>query len=150
MSPGNGPPSGRAAQIMLCIWAAFAATSVALGLERDSSLNDSSMILAAVARLVIFLACAASVLIWINRAQRNVRALGATEMMVGPGLAVGWFFIPLAFRLTSEPDAEVVRVGETFAAGADLLSAGAALALAWIIAGVAKRQAAVRIEGVFD
>ena len=198
MSPGNGPPSGRAAQIMLCIWAAFAAASVALGLERDASLNDSSMILAAVARLVIFLACAASVLIWINRAQRNVRALGATEMMVGPGLAVGWFFIPLgnlvmpylamrelwkastnprdwqlvpqpimlpvwwtlwitsnvaefvAFRLTSEPDAEVVRVGETFAAGADLLSAGAALALAWIIAGVAKRQAAVRIEGVFD
>ena len=56
----------------------------------------------------------------------------------------------VAFRLASEPDAEVVRVGEAFAAGADLLSAGAALALAWIIAGVAKRQAAVRIEGVFD
>ena len=33
---------------------------------------------------------------WLYLANANARALGATDLMGWPGLAVGWFFIPLA------------------------------------------------------
>jgi hypothetical protein len=32
---------------------------------------------------------------WIYLANANARALGASDMMVSPGWAVGWFFVPL-------------------------------------------------------
>jgi hypothetical protein len=48
------------------------------------------------ASLLLFLACAVIVLRWIYLANANARALGAGDMMVTPGLAVGWFFVPLA------------------------------------------------------
>ena len=35
-------------------------------------------------------------LIWQHRAQRNLRALGATDLRFSPGWAVGWWLIPLA------------------------------------------------------
>ena len=36
-------------------------------------------------------------LIWFYRANANVRAMGADGLMGSPGLAVAWFFIPIAF-----------------------------------------------------
>ena len=44
---------------------------------------------------LLFLACAVVTLRWIYVANTNGRALGATDLMVSPGWAVGWFFVPL-------------------------------------------------------
>jgi cbb3-type cytochrome oxidase subunit 3 len=45
--------------------------------------------------LALFLVTAIAFLVWLYRAEVKARALGAEDMMVGPGWAVGWFFIPL-------------------------------------------------------
>ncbi len=45
--------------------------------------------------LALFLVTAIAFLVWLYRAEVNARALGAQDMMVSPGWAVGWFFIPL-------------------------------------------------------
>ena len=34
--------------------------------------------------------------IWIYRAAVNLRALGAPDLTIGPGWAIGWYFIPIA------------------------------------------------------
>ena len=47
-------------------------------------------------RGLVQLATAIVFFIWLYRANANVRALGADDMMGSPGLGVGWFFIPLA------------------------------------------------------
>jgi len=47
-------------------------------------------------QIALFLITAVAVLSWIYRANRNARAMGADDMMVTPGWAVGWFFVPLA------------------------------------------------------
>jgi hypothetical protein len=46
--------------------------------------------------LPAFVATAIAFCMFINRANKNVRALGAVGMEFTPGWAVGWFFIPLA------------------------------------------------------
>ena len=46
--------------------------------------------------LVLFVGTAIVVLTWLYRANAKARALGAEDMMVSPGWAVGWFFVPLA------------------------------------------------------
>ncbi len=46
-------------------------------------------------QVVIFVAGAVLALRWVYLASSNARALGAEDMMVGPGWAVGWFFVPL-------------------------------------------------------
>lgn len=47
-------------------------------------------------RFLVILATASAFLIWLYRANANVRALGADDMMGSPGLGIAWFFIPLA------------------------------------------------------
>jgi hypothetical protein len=47
------------------------------------------------AQLALFVGTAIAFLVWLYRAEVNARALGAQDMMVGPGWAVGWFFVPL-------------------------------------------------------
>jgi hypothetical protein len=53
---------------------------------------EAAMVLA---QLALFLGTAIAFLVWLYRAEVNVRALGAEDMMVSPGWAVGWFFVPL-------------------------------------------------------
>lgn len=53
---------------------------------------EAAMILA---QLALFLGTAIAFLVWLYRAEVNARALGAEDMMVSPGWAVGWFFVPL-------------------------------------------------------
>jgi hypothetical protein len=53
---------------------------------------EAAMVLA---QLALFLGTAIAFLVWLYRAEVNARALGAEDMMVGPGWAVGWFFVPL-------------------------------------------------------
>ena len=47
------------------------------------------------ARLILFVAAAILTLRWIYLANLHARAVGADDMMVRPGWAVGWFFVPL-------------------------------------------------------
>jgi hypothetical protein len=46
-------------------------------------------------QLALFLVTAIVFLVWLYRAEVNARAHGAEDMMVSPGWAVGWFFVPL-------------------------------------------------------
>lgn len=50
----------------------------------------------AVLQSVIFLTIAVLWLIWQHRAQRNLSALGASNLKYRPGWAVGWWLIPVA------------------------------------------------------
>lgn len=47
-------------------------------------------------RALASLATAIVFFMWLYRANANVRALGADDMMGSPGLGIAWFFIPLA------------------------------------------------------
>jgi len=51
--------------------------------------------LSGVLTLLAFFATAVPFLMWIHRANRNARALGAQGMRFTPGWSVGWFFVPL-------------------------------------------------------
>ncbi|HVQ09284.1 MAG TPA: DUF4328 domain-containing protein [Allosphingosinicella sp.] len=53
---------------------------------------EAAMILA---QLALFVGTGIAFLVWLYRAEINARALGAEDMMVSPGWAVGWFFVPL-------------------------------------------------------
>lgn len=50
----------------------------------------------AVVSVILFFVILITFLVWVYRANRNARALGAADMHSSPGLAVGWFFIPFA------------------------------------------------------
>lgn len=58
---------------------------------------DLSFQLIGVIQASVFVTTAVLFGVWIVRAARNVRALGATGFRVSPGWAVGWYFVPFAF-----------------------------------------------------
>ncbi len=51
--------------------------------------------ISALLTLLAFIATSVPFLMWIHRANRNARALGAQDMRFTPGWSVGWFFVPL-------------------------------------------------------
>jgi hypothetical protein len=53
-------------------------------------------LLTALLGLVVYITTAVVFCLWTHRANRNARALGATQMKFTPGWAVGWYFIPIA------------------------------------------------------
>lgn len=58
--------------------------------------NDMrTTVIAAIASL-FYIATVVVFLIWINKANKNSRALGAQNMQFTPGWCVGWWFIPIA------------------------------------------------------
>ena len=61
----------------------------------DPYLIDEAEAATVLAQLALFVGTAIVFLVWLYRAEVNARALGAQDMMVSPGWAVGWFFIPL-------------------------------------------------------
>lgn len=48
-----------------------------------------------IVQFLLFIVAALVALRWIYLANANARARGAQDMMVSPGWAVGWFFVPL-------------------------------------------------------
>jgi len=54
-----------------------------------------SVVLVGLAYVAAFVVCVVLFCVWVYRANRNARALGAEGMEYTPGLAVGWFFVPL-------------------------------------------------------
>lgn len=77
------------------ICALAAALSLALGADA-LIFGDFARPLALV-QLATALGSLVLFLCWFYRANANARALGATDLMGSPGLAVAWFFIPIAF-----------------------------------------------------
>ena len=47
-------------------------------------------------QLAVYVCTAIVFFVWLYRANANARALGADDMMVRPGWAIGWYFVPLA------------------------------------------------------
>lgn len=95
------PASGLAQAARLALWAdaltAAIAVALALAMGMDALIwGDLAGIVSAL-RLLTWLASLALFLTWFYRANANARAMGAEDLMGSPGLAVGWFFIPLAW-----------------------------------------------------
>lgn len=45
---------------------------------------------------VVGTGCVVSFLLWFSRSYRNLRALGAEGLEYSPGVAIGWWFVPVA------------------------------------------------------
>lgn len=58
--------------------------------------NDSRQSLVSSTYLLVYIATYIAFLVWINKSNKNLRALGTEGMQFTPGWAVGWFFVPLA------------------------------------------------------
>jgi hypothetical protein len=61
------------------------------GLPSDDAIIASSILYLAVFATTVVMWC-----VWQYRAQRNLKALGASNLRFSPGWAVGWWFIPIA------------------------------------------------------
>lgn len=57
---------------------------------------DAFYTLCGIAMAIVYLTTAVIYLVWVNRANKNARALGAVGMKFTPGWCVGWWFIPIA------------------------------------------------------
>lgn len=88
-----------AAAVRWLLWAnaLCAVLEIVLRWRRDFDpyLIDEAEAAMILAQLALFAGTVIVFLIWLYRAEVNARALGAQDMMVSPGWAVGWFFIPL-------------------------------------------------------
>lgn len=64
--------------------------------EQMAAANASDMRVqaSAIVNLVVFIVLLIVLLVWVYRANRNAKALGAADMKYSPGLAAGCFFIP--------------------------------------------------------
>ena len=70
--------------------------------------------------LPVYLSCAVLFCMWVYRANKNARALGAQRMEFTPGWCAGWFFVPIAnlfkpfqavreIYQASDPDADALN-----------------------------------------
>jgi hypothetical protein len=57
--------------------------------------NDTRQQIIGLGQLALFIVTGIVFLVWIFRANRNARALGAQGMRFTPGWSVGWFFVPI-------------------------------------------------------
>ncbi len=64
--------------------------------ENELDENNNRTLLIGSVSMLINIVTIVIFLIWINRANKNARALGAKNMKFSPGWCVGWWFIPIA------------------------------------------------------
>src|ERR1700754_3506800 len=62
----------------------------------EAESNDLRQQIIAIVRFPLLVTTIIVFAVWIHRANRNARALGAVGMRFSPGWAVGWFFVPIA------------------------------------------------------
>jgi len=63
--------------------------------QTQAAANDSRQQAMLASQLLVFLPTGILFLMWIHRAHRNLPALGARGLRFSPGMAVGWFFVPI-------------------------------------------------------
>jgi hypothetical protein len=97
----------------IAFWAALRQSELLARLSNDAYreaevwANERRMQLAAAGRFLALVAAGVAFLALLVRANRNARALGATELAHGPAAAVLWFFVPVLnlwqpYRITRE------------------------------------------------
>jgi hypothetical protein len=64
--------------------------------EEEAESNDARQAVLGVGVTGLYLVCAVVFAMFLHRANRNARALGAEYMKFTPGWTVGWFFVPFA------------------------------------------------------
>tara|TARA_Y100001970_G_C14085464_1_gene777057 strand:+ start:307 stop:981 length:675 start_codon:yes stop_codon:yes gene_type:complete len=64
--------------------------------DEDVINNDIRAIVIGVLAFLFYLAAIIVFLIWLHRANKNSRALGAQDMQFTPDWCIGWWFIPIA------------------------------------------------------
>lgn len=65
-------------------------------LQAAASFNDQREQVISWVAVGLFFLCGLLVIDWLKTANRNARALGATDLLISPGWSAGWFFIPVA------------------------------------------------------
>ncbi|HYI49680.1 MAG TPA: DUF4328 domain-containing protein [Allosphingosinicella sp.] len=99
---GAGGQGALASAVRWLLWANAAIAAIAIAIVIlwlrgfDSFGTDAAEQAFAWAEFGLFVGTAIAFLVWLYRAKANARALGAGDMMVSPGWAVGWYFVPLA------------------------------------------------------
>lgn len=97
---GAGGQGALASAVRWLLWANAAAAAIGIAIHwrrgYDPFLIDETATVFAWAQVSLFLGTAIAFLVWLCRAKANAQALGAADMMVSPGWAVGWYFVPLA------------------------------------------------------
>jgi len=73
----------------------LATGNAAQALEDELTATDVAEALLGLAQLAVFIVTGVVFLMWIHRANRNARALGAEGMTFTPGWSVGWYFVPI-------------------------------------------------------
>lgn len=63
--------------------------------EQMAESNDLREMIIGFVQILLFIVQGIVILMWIYRANKNLRALGATNMRFSPGWSVGWYFVPL-------------------------------------------------------
>jgi len=71
------------------------AGSVAGDIDTLAESNDTRQQAIGVVVFIIYVVTGITFLVWIHRANRNARALGAEDMRFTPGWAVAWYFVPI-------------------------------------------------------
>lgn len=88
----------RITQILLAVQAVAAAAAAAVtwssGLPPPE--GDGLFALITIGQFLLYLAGGIVFLVWVHRATANAEAFGAEGMSAGPGMAVAWYFIPVA------------------------------------------------------
>ncbi|MHC4755351.1 MAG: DUF4328 domain-containing protein [Planctomycetota bacterium] len=65
-------------------------------MQADAYENDTRHTIIGICQFGVAIITGISFLVWVHRANYNVRKLGAQNMKFTPGWAVGWFFVPIA------------------------------------------------------
>jgi len=63
--------------------------------ESEAIANDARQAAIGFVQIVLGIICAVVFLMWIHRANKNLRSLRAADLRFTPGWAVGWFFVPI-------------------------------------------------------
>jgi hypothetical protein len=63
--------------------------------DAEAAVIDGGNVVVGLAQMVVYFAGAIGFLMWVHRAAKNLRALGATNLEFTPGWAVGYYFVPI-------------------------------------------------------
>ena len=80
----------------LSLLRSFQAGTAGGDIDALATANDNRQQAVGIIQFIFYVSTAIVFLTWTYRANRNARALGATEMKFTPGWSVGWFFVPIA------------------------------------------------------
>jgi hypothetical protein len=73
----------------------ISAGTAAGDIDALATANDTRQQTIGIAQFVAYIVTGIVFLVWIYRANRNARALGAQGMQFTPGWSVGWYFVPI-------------------------------------------------------